>query len=70
MAEGIFDIYAEHIYDVLGLKNKVKAYIAALSTSYVAAIKSVIFNEQIFRPIIHILSDREIKISKIPELQY
>jgi len=63
MAEGIFDIYTEHIYDVLGLKNKVKAYIAALSTSYVAAIKSVIFNEQIFRPIIHILSDREIPLS-------
>jgi hypothetical protein len=63
MAEGIFDIYTEHIYDVLGLKNKAKAYIAALSTSYLAAIKSVIFNEQIFRPIIHILSDKEIKIS-------
>jgi len=63
MAEGIFDIYTEHIYDVLGLKNKSKTYIAALSTSYAAAIKSVIFNEQVFRPIIHILSDREIKIS-------
>lgn len=62
MAEGIFDIYTEHIYNVLGLKNKARAYIAALSTSYAAAIKSVIFNEQIFRPIIHILSDKEIPI--------
>ncbi len=62
MAEGIFDIYSEHIYNVLELKNKAAAYIAALSTSYAAAIKSVVFNEQIFRPIIHILSDREIPI--------
>lgn len=60
MAEGIFDIYAEHIYDALGIKNNARAYIAALSTSYAAAIKSVIFNEQVFRPIIHILSDKEI----------
>ena len=63
MAEGIFDIYAEHIYNVLKLKNKATSYIAALSTSYAAAIKSVVFNEQIFRPIIHILSDKEIPIS-------
>lgn len=63
MAEGIFDIYTEHIYNVLGLKNTVRSYIAALSTSYLAAIKSIIFNEQVFRPIIHILSDREIPIS-------
>jgi len=63
MAEGIFDIFAEHIYDVLELKNKARAYIAALSTSYAAAIRSVVFNEQIFRPVIHILSDSEIKIS-------
>jgi len=63
MAEGIFDIYTEHIYNVLKLKNEATAYIAALSTSYAAAIKSVIFNEQIFRPIIHILSDKEIPIN-------
>lgn len=62
MAEGIFDIYTEHIYNILGLKDKVVAYIAALSTSYAAAIKSFVFNEQIYRPIIHILSDREVPI--------
>ena len=62
MAEGIFDIYSEHIYNILGLKDKAAIYIAALSTSYAAAIKSVVFNEQIYRPIIHILSDREIPI--------
>lgn len=63
MAEGIFDVYSEHIYNILGLKNKAAAYIAALSTSYGAAIKSVVFNEQIYRPIIHILSDREVHLN-------
>jgi hypothetical protein len=63
MAEGIFDIYSEHIYDILKLKDKAAAYVAALSTSYAAAIKSIVFNEQIYRPIIHILSDREVPIS-------
>jgi hypothetical protein len=71
LAEGIFDIYTEHIYDSLGIKRKCSLYAAALSaTSYASLIKSLVFHEQIFRPDIHILSDNGIDLNFYEKLKY
>jgi hypothetical protein len=58
LAEGIFDIFTEHIFDTLNIKNNVKLYASALSSKYISLIHSIIFHEQIFQPDIVILSDR------------
>ena len=60
LAEGIFDIFTEHIFDTLNLKNDVFLYASALSSKYIALIQSIIFHEQIFKPDVIILSDRGI----------
>lgn len=60
LAEGIFDIFSEHIYDSLKIKEEVKLYASALSSKYEALVKSIVFHEQIFRPEIVILSDKGI----------
>jgi hypothetical protein len=62
LAEGIFDIYTEHIYDSLKLKQPASLYAAALSTSYQSLLKSLAFHEQIFRQDVHILSDNGIDL--------
>lgn len=62
VAEGIFDILSEHIFDYTKLKSSCLLYAAALSTSYQSLIKSIAFNEQLFRINLHILSDRNIDI--------
>lgn len=62
LAEGIFDIFSEHIYDNLNLKDDVKLYASALSSKFIALIQSIVFYEQIFKPDIVILSDRGIPI--------
>src|SRR4030042_3360392 len=49
LAEGIFDVLSEHIFDNLGLKNSIKVYAAALSKSYESLLKSIVFHEQIFK---------------------
>jgi len=61
LAEGIFDIFSEHIYDSLNIKNDVYLYASALSSKYLSLIQSIIFHEQIFQPEVIILSDRGIK---------
>jgi hypothetical protein len=60
LAEGIFDIFSEHIYDSLNIKQDIKLYASALSSKYEALIKSIVFHEQVFRPEIIILSDKGI----------
>jgi len=60
LAEGIFDIFTEHIFDTLNIKGDVKLYASALSSKYISLIHSVIFHEQVFQPDIIILSDRGI----------
>ena len=60
LAEGIFDIFTEHIFDTINVKNSVKLYASALTSKYISLIHSIIFNEQIFQPEIIILSDRGI----------
>lgn len=63
IAEGIFDIYNEHIFDYTSLKKDVKLYAAALSTSYDSLIKSLVFNEKIYKIDVSVLSDRGIDLS-------
>lgn len=61
LAEGIFDIFTEHIFDSINIKNDVKLYASALSSKYLPLIQSIIFHEQIFQPEVIILSDRGIE---------
>jgi len=58
LGEGIFDIFGEHNFDTINIKDKVKLYASSLSANYTALIKSIVFHEQIFRPDVIILSDR------------
>lgn len=62
LAEGIFDIYLEHIFDSTNLKNKAKLYAAGLSTFYESLCKSLVFHEQLFKLDVHILSDKGINL--------
>jgi len=61
LAEGIFDIFTENIFDSLNLKGDVKLYASALSSKYLSLIHSIIFHEQVFQPEVIILSDRVIE---------
>jgi len=70
LAEGIFDIFTEHIYDFLKLKSKVRLYASVLSSKYQGLIQSLVYHEQIFRPDIIILSDRGVEQSYYENLQY
>jgi len=62
LAEGIFDIYSEHIFDITGMKSESCLYAAGLSTSYHALVKSIALHESIFRANVHILSDRNVDL--------
>ena len=64
LAEGIFDIFSEHTFDYLNIKNDVKLYASVLSSKYSALLKSIVYHEQIFKPDIIILSDRGIPIQQ------
>ena len=69
LAEGIFDIFSEHTFDVLELRSDSRLYASALSTSYQALIKSIVFNEQVFRADVHILSDKGVKLEYYKKLK-
>jgi len=69
LAEGIFDIFVEHIFDITNLKNNVTLYATALSAKYSALLKSIVFHEQIFRPDVIILSDQGLEISQYEKLK-
>jgi hypothetical protein len=62
LAEGIFDILSEQIFDTLNIKDDVRLYASVLSSKYKSLIQSIVYYEQIFRPEIIILSDRGIKM--------
>jgi hypothetical protein len=69
LSEGIFDIFSEHIYDNLNIKNDVKLYASALSSKYSMLVKSIVFYEQVFRPEVIILSDMGIKMTDYAKLK-
>ena len=70
IAEGIFDIFTEHIYDKLNLKKSCRLYASALSSKFSSLIKSIVFHEMIFKPEIHILSDNGIPLDNYKKLKY
>jgi len=69
LAEGIFDIYTEQIFDFLNIKNEVSLYASVHSSKYLALIKSIIYHEQIFQPDVVILSDNNIKVKDYEDLK-
>lgn len=60
LAEGIFDIFTEQIYDFLNIKNDVRLYASVLSSKYSELLKSIVYHEQIFQLDVIILSDNGI----------
>ena len=70
LAEGIFDILSEYMFDNLNLRSSAKLYAAGLSTSYQSLLKSIVFNEQLFKLNVFILSDSGIPISKYKDLKH
>lgn len=58
-SEGTFNILVESAYDSLQIKNDVRLYVACQSWSYIAALKSVLFDEMLFNCDVIILSDRD-----------
>lgn len=70
LAEGVFDIWSEYIFDSLKLKNSVKTYASVLSPNYKSLIKSIIYNENIYRVKISILSDRDVPLDYYKKLKY
>lgn len=58
ISEGILDILAEQIFDTTGLKSDSKLYAACLSTNYETLLKSIVYNEHLFKLDVHVLSDR------------
>lgn len=69
LAEGIFDIFSEHIFDHLNIKNEVKLYASVLSSKFSTLLKSIIYYEQVFKPDVIILSDRGIPIWQYKNLK-
>ncbi len=63
LAEGIFDILSEWLFDSTESKPHTYLYASALTTSYDSLIKSIVYNNQIFRLNVSILSDRDININ-------
>jgi len=70
LAEGIFDIFSEHIYDFINMKTDVRLYASVLSSKYLGLIQSIVYHEQIFRPDVIILSDKGIDIEYYKKLKF
>jgi hypothetical protein len=70
LAEGIFDIFSEHIYDFINIKNDVRLYASVLSSKYLGLIQSIVYYEQIFRPDVIILSDKGIDEDYYKKLKF
>lgn len=62
LSEGIFDVLLESVFDSTGLKNEAKLYAAGLHTFYESLVKSIVYHEQIFKPEVHIISDRDVSL--------
>lgn len=69
LAEGIFDIFSDYLFNITGLKDNIKLYASVLSSKYIALIKSIIFHEQVFHPDVIILSDNGIKLEEYKKMK-
>jgi hypothetical protein len=70
VAEGIYDIYSEYLFDFLNKKSDIYMYATALSDNYQNLIKGIVFNEQIFRLNLLVLSDNNIPLKDYEKLKY
>jgi hypothetical protein len=70
LAEGIFDIFSEHIYDFINIKNDVRLYASVFSSKYSSLIQSIVYYEQLFRPDVIILSDKGIDDEYYKKLKF
>jgi len=69
IAEGVYDILNESIYDTTGLKKDSAFYACALSAGYQSLLSSIVYNEDIYRIDAHILSDRDVPLEKYKDLK-
>lgn len=70
LAEGIFDIFSEYIFDYLNMKRDILLYATVNSKKFHTLIKSIVFYESIFRPNVYILSDRGIYLDEYKKMAY
>jgi len=63
LAEGTFDILGEYVSNSLNMNDKVRLFAAGQSYSYSSLIKSVSFDENLFKMKVIILSDRDKKVN-------
>lgn len=59
LTEGPFNILKEYVNDTLGLKDQIRLYASGQSFSYSALLKSICFDEHLFKVRVVILSDRD-----------
>ena len=59
MAEGNFDILSEYGFDSLNLKDKARIYVGGNTFAYSSLLKSVCFDEDLYRADVVILSDSD-----------
>jgi len=59
LSEGNFDILSEYAFDSLGLKDKVRLFASGNTFSYGSLLKSVCYDESIYKADIVILSDTD-----------
>jgi len=69
LAEGVFDIWSEFIFNVLDLRNETKLYASVLSSNYKSLIKSIVYNENIYQLDVSILSDRDVSLEYYHKLK-
>jgi len=70
LAEGVFDILNERIFDSLNMRCHTKLYAAGLSPHYQSLIKSIVFNEKTYRLNITVLSDRDVSLKYYKNLKF
>jgi len=70
LSEGIFDILCERNFDMLNLRKDALLYACGLSKSYSSLLKSIVFNEQIFKLDVFILSDIDVDLDIYKKIKY
>jgi len=70
LAEGPMDILSEQLYDYINIKKTVNFYTSALSSNYNMLIRSIIHNEQIFKPDVIILGDSDVDVKRYKKFKY
>ncbi len=59
LSEGNFDILSEYSFDSLGLRDKARLYASGNTFSYASLIKSICYNESLYKADVVILSDTD-----------